>query len=604
MSGLSPSTPLPIPSVMQRITRSGMRAKLKSRTDNSNVHDVSSGVQSHGSDMVTAGIRCPCESHILKKNDLLVECALCSCWCHRRCVNVSGWSQAAIKTFVCPFCTGEAFKRQCSLRSNSINGKRSKNLAGIDINKTKLSEVPDRDPKPASIIPLLRQSMQLLISQTADELGYDLIFLPPIHAESPSTTNGSNDQTSTIGVLSDNINHRNMVSNHKEYWGTTRNSYTLEDNRSANEEHTYLPVFPREVPEVNGFNLSRKRDRENDNPTESQQRPPLMKDVLTDTMIEDSMECCKSAILNSTFSESYPLYCLKELQNLPHRYLQGTFARDRKTKKVVSLVLTNGMDVYGNLKNTIGQLKAAMSRAGATNAEWKDGVPTSRREGHIPAQQQFGDLRLVPFMWECAKIQDVSGFVHFTLIATHADHRGKGLAKRLMLAENLRWLMRGRTQSYLNVALERIRVPKTPSNNLSDDSFPTATLSKNKTAAIPKIARRGGRKPLVPDNDKRWNTIGHDDRDNNDVGESNDEEQIVCVLSETSRRLYLAMGYQVVFPRFDPHTGENRWTVKEEETGRVMVNADMKESSRSVAKEIFGNKFPFVSGRRVLKLKR
>lgn len=150
--------------------------------------------------------------------------------------------------------------------------------------------------------------------------------------------------------------------------------------------------------------------------------------VISDSMVDNALACCASAIHSATFSESYPSYCINELRAPPHKYLQGCFMRCRSTRRIVSLVTSNGMDNYGNLRQTITQIRCHAKRSK---------VPLSE------------------FSEQCMSINDVSSFVHICLIATHPTFRGRGLAKILIAIELLRWALRGRESVYLNMALDK-----------------------------------------------------------------------------------------------------------------------------------------------------
>lgn len=147
--------------------------------------------------------------------------------------------------------------------------------------------------------------------------------------------------------------------------------------------------------------------------------------TFTDEVVQQCIECCAQPIQDATFSESYPKYCFQEIQQEIHKYVQGSLCCEKTSGKVVSLVLTNGMDPYGNLKQTINQLRCAHAKV-----------------------QQFAAS---PFL----DVGDVSDFVHFTLIATHPDFRSRGCATELMLCEMLKWCMRGRNRAFLNMALKK-----------------------------------------------------------------------------------------------------------------------------------------------------
>ena len=186
---------------------------------------------------------------------------------------------------------------------------------------------------------------------------------------------------------------------------------------------------------------------------------------LTDELIEQCMECCSSSIADATFSDSYPRYCMRELQQQHHHYLQASLIRCKATSRVVSLVFSNGMDPYGNLKSTIAQLKRTLTRAssGATTAS-------------ETALAELGD-----FAAQCLAISDVSDFVHITLTATHSEFRNRGLAKISMLNELVRWLQRGRNRAFLNMALEKrvVAVPSTASTTTAAVTCAPPLASRN-----------------------------------------------------------------------------------------------------------------------------
>lgn len=482
--------------------------------------------------------------------------------------------------------------------------------------KVKINEVKDRDPTPASMKPLLQQTLQALVDSCASMKapattttlkppatsgrpkkrainadgdgagsdGYDILFVPPLHSDTylPSipSTDSDNDDAEEEPPRTNGRRTEEPAPEPSSPPTPTggRRSIFKHHRRNAEEAASLLPEPP-------SMSASSPHHRPSSSPhKEAPPTSPLaggsaagkMASVLTDARMAESLECCQSAIANATFSDSYPQYILNELRVLPHQYLQGTFAVDRKTQKVVALVVTNGMDVYGNLKPTLSLLRSAMTRWGAADAQppmrdkkppKRATVPVDNASAPLPEELRgkvpddaflFNGAIIQPFMLRMARdVEDVSGFVHFNLIATHTDHRGRGLAKRLMLAESLRWQLRGRTHAYLNMALERVRV-----------------------------TRSGRRVPFIA---------------NSDADE--EEGNVICVFSEASRRLYVAMGFHDVYPRFDPVTGENKWTAREEEGGRVMANLDMNESSRRIASEVIGPDVPLVSGRRVLRLK-
>ena len=217
---------------------------------------------------------------------------------------------------------------------------------------------------------------------------------------------------------------------------------------------------------------------------------------LSDKHIAQCMECCETSIADATFSDSYPRYCFSEMQQEIHKYLQMAAMHHNKSNKIVSTVLSNGMDIYGNIKMTVVGVKSAISR----------GVLTS---------DSVAAKTFVP-------IKDFSDFVHYTLVVTHDNFRGQSLAKVLMLYETLRWLRRGRTRAFVNMALT-----------------------------------------------KRY-----------------EGETIVCSTSPASRALYHHFGFIDVHPKHEQGTGEVRYTKKEAAMGRLLATTDAQAAIADVARSV------------------
>ncbi|CUG88554.1 Hypothetical protein, putative [Bodo saltans] len=141
--------------------------------------------------------------------------------------------------------------------------------------------------------------------------------------------------------------------------------------------------------------------------------------AFTDSFMEQSLACCASAIHSATFSETYPSWCLSELRSPPHGYLQGTFMRCIKTRRVVSLVLSNGMDGYGGLRSAVSRLRMIHTKAvNKGDVSWMEGHnegQASSSSSSTPSGPSFVEL--------CLGINDVSPFVHINLIATHPNYR-------------------------------------------------------------------------------------------------------------------------------------------------------------------------------------
>ena len=151
--------------------------------------------------------------------------------------------------------------------------------------------------------------------------------------------------------------------------------------------------------------------------------------ALTDAAVEEAAQCCRTSIEDLTFSESYPRYCLQEQQMNHHPYLQGSAARTSTDgRRIVSVVLANGMDPYASLRQSLSQLRGGLTK---------------------------GQMQPTSVTADALQITTIDDFVHFTLIVTDDAHRGRGLAKRLLLLEMARWCARGRTRGFLNMALEK-----------------------------------------------------------------------------------------------------------------------------------------------------
>lgn len=187
------------------------------------------------------------------------------------------------------------------------------------------------------------------------------------------------------------------------------------------------------------------------------------------------------------------------------------------------MILSNGMDVYGNLKPTITQLKSAINRKSVDQA------------------------CLTQAMQACLDIVDVSDFVHVTLSATHIKHQRRGLAKLLMSMELLKWALRGRTRAFLNMAIEKklVEVVQTDNSDNTDsvhnNIISNISNNKRKGYANGKNSKSGGMK-------------------------------VEYSSPPASRRLYHLFNFEDVYPRYDPLTQSEKWTAKEADMGRVMVN--------------------------------
>ncbi|CAD2219870.1 hypothetical protein ADEAN_000738300 [Angomonas deanei] len=169
---------------------------------------------------------------------------------------------------------------------------------------------------------------------------------------------------------------------------------------------------------------------------------------LTEALRDGCVQCCAPSIADATLSEQYPSYCLEEVCAGRHPYLQGVLVRpSSSSEEVCAFVVSDGKDIYGNIRQTITQYKAAKTRGVLGPVE------------DTPAAQRFRQ--------DLLSVQDVSDFVHVTLTATHPSYQRRNLAKCLLCLDLSRWALRGRQRSFLNMAIEKRIVYH---NNNNEDS--------------------------------------------------------------------------------------------------------------------------------------
>lgn len=271
--------------------------------------------------------------------------------------------------------------------------------------------------------------------------------------------------------------------------------------------------------------------------------------VITEMQVAEALRCCERAVRDATLSASYPLYCIREVRAALHPYVQGALLQGPNTAnqpQICSLICSNGMDLYGNLKRTITQLKSALQRGHTSiqslceQFELEDGTASS-------------NMSAAEFVDACLGINDVSEFVHITLSATHEDFQGQQLATLLFTLELLRWSIRGRRKAFLNMAIEKKLVPAPESRrppgrkaaSTSASSSTSSTSGSSATAAVP--------------------------------------TRVEYITPVASRRLYRRLGFLDVYPRTDPATGKPTWTAKEADMGRVMIQFDFNTAALRVA---------------------
>jgi hypothetical protein len=422
-------------------------------------------------------LRCKCDRYLLSPHDQLIECIRCFNWCHLLCAAIDPQTlHLAKKEFVCDFCKQEEAATKAAAapgigakraRSSSACGAAADHATMLQgaAPPTTLATLAARGPSQVQKVAPPPRQIPVKLSEVKDVTPHDDAQLVAIGTSLRSLTD-------SLGF--------DLV----EYGGRL----------SAGNG----PVAP-------GF---------------------------TDAVAEQCMACCSAAIRDATFSDSYPRYCMKEVQQQHHPYLQATVLRCRATQLVVSLVLSNGMDPYGNLKGTIAQLRRAAGRAASSAASPVAAASSSAGSGaRLDALLDAAGLRgaakseeWAAFAAECFAIADFSDLVHVTLTATHADFRNRGLAKIAMLNELVRWLRRGRSRAFLNMALEKRLAPASST--------------------------------------------------------------ITCAPPLASRNLYHLFGFQEVFPRVEKATGAFRWTVQEADMGRVMANLNIRASVMPIAEDV------------------
>lgn len=286
-------------------------------------------------------------------------------------------------------------------------------------------------------------------------------------------------------------------------------------------------------------------------------------DSLTDALLAKSLHCCRSSIASGLFSRFYPFYILQELQteqqaqklsNLattrkvteateeqlsqlrtqrqhartsrclnpstpPNQYIQGTILLH--SGHVATFAVSNGRDMDSNLQKML--------------------VESQRELLKLIAENKLGERTEATRFVLNKTVFEVDDFVHITLIATDDDHRGKGLAKRLLLLELVRWAQRGRTRAYVQMVLEK----HSPNNTAGSTS--TSSSSSLSSSSIPMAAKR------------RLSSLYE---------------------NPASSQLYLSCGFHPIVNRVDPHTGEYWFKAQEGDRGRLMLNLDIIETLR------------------------
>lgn len=343
---------------------------------------------------------------------------------------------------------------------------------------------------------------------------------------------------------------------------------------------------------------------------------------LTESQVEECMECCKLAVSEATLSATYPMYCLREVRTALHPYVQGTLlvspvhpsgslsaagnssstpaspsttvsslahlssqevgkGKEKESavgkghsvppllppaeRHIVSLIFTNGMDHYGNLKSIITQLKSAIQRGHITKAELNKRLKAV--DERYP--EDTSPPHLHHFVESCLGITDVSDFVHITLSATHPSYQGQRLATILFTLELLKWSIRGRRRAFLNMAIEKhvVRVGEEETLYNEDGEVRERNGPKSLPTGLKNPQTFACSSPSSPP-PKTGNTTlpAHT---------PGAAYRIELLTPPASRRLYHRFGFREVYPRTDPKTGKPRFTSREADMGRVMVNFDI-----------------------------
>lgn len=340
-------------------------------------------------------LRCICNAFLVSPSETLLECMVCRNWCHPACVGVDHGElrqYQRLRNYACPYCVAPSPPPSTPYSSGPV------------------TTVPARDPPPLSAA-FSDPALQSQHSYSSVELA------SPLFASSLS------------------------------------GDFALHDLAPMSPTFSTVPPqspTPRQLP----LKLREVADALPSSPTLTQELHRLLDQLqqtaiamgyeavflpehhLSNDEVQQCVECCAEAVQDATFSPDYPAYCIKEVRQQLHPYLQGTLLREldlpgHSQRRIASLVLSNGHDVYGNLRPTITQLKSALQR------------------GYLHPRD------VTSFMQDCMAITDVSDFIHISLSATHVAHQRRGLAKLLMAMELLRWALRGRSRAFLNMAIEK-----------------------------------------------------------------------------------------------------------------------------------------------------
>lgn len=428
-SSFSPNSPVPGDGTLGSSALASTRISSFSSPPSAMAGDTVATADSSGSPLsplsqrvVIGGLlRCVCSAFLVSPSETLLECCRCRNWCHSACVGVD-YEELRLRqrqrNFLCPFC------RKTTTPAPAPTGASSTAADSLPTESRVFSPPPPESQRPASITTSLGESINVLLSPTA-------AVVTAVNGLAVGQTGGS----SATGYSTAAATSALPVSPPTSTGGSSSSSYPLVSRQPPAPRQ--LPLKLREVtdqspPAPLADELRRLiRMIENTAHQLGYNMLHLPAHTLTEQQVAECLGCCAEAIQDATFSPDYPAYCLKEVQNPRHPYVQGIALQSQADGRICSLILSSGRDLYGNLKPTITQLKSSLQRG------------------------LLEPSALTPFMAECMAIADVADFVHITLSATHAQHQRKGLARLLMTMELLKWSLRGRHRAFLNMAIEK-----------------------------------------------------------------------------------------------------------------------------------------------------
>jgi GNAT superfamily N-acetyltransferase len=407
---------------------------------------ASAGLPSPSQRVVIGGLlRCVCNAFLVSPSETLLECSRCRNWCHPACVGVDVGDVRVLqrhRSFVCPFCappgkTGEAGVQQQQQQQPSSPSPPPSASPSVSTDASAKTYVEDLSAAPlpqqhaSSFTTILGESIPVVCSPSSPGP-------PPLSSTftgSLAITTNSNDNDEGNGEHCLESSAESPIIAGVATASPASSAFPLASRQPPTPRQ--LPQKLRDVPDESPppalaahlASLLHTLERTASELGYTTLHLPTYQ--LTDAQVSESLACCSDAIREATFSPAYPAYCLNEVQQHRHPYVQGTALKSRQDGIICSFVLSNGRDYYGNMRSTITQLKSALHRGFLHPTDVSD------------------------FMAHCMTISDVSDFVHITLSATHARYQRKGLARLLMAMELLKWALRGRTRAFLNMAIEK-----------------------------------------------------------------------------------------------------------------------------------------------------